>query len=111
MQQDDVILVLTNAPGEVLAKNIAQLVVQEDLAACVSIAAPMLSIYKWKEQIESAQEIQLTIKTTWGRYEMLSARIKELHPYEVPEIIVIPVTAGDNAYIQWVKDVTMDRSA
>ena len=111
MQQDDVVLVLTSAPDLELAHNIAQLVVQEGLAACVNIAPAVLSIYKWKEQIESAGEIPLTIKTTWVRYAALCTRIKALHPYDVPEIIVMPVMAGDNAYIQWVKDMTMDRTA
>jgi len=111
MQQDDVVLVLTNAPDVELANNIAQIVVEEGLAACVNIASAVKSIYKWKEQIDSAEEIPLTIKTTWVCFAALSARIKELHPYDVPEIIVIPVMAGDNAYIQWVKDMTMDRSA
>ena len=111
MLQDDVVLVLTQAPDLELAKKIANLVVEEGLAACVNIASPVLSIYKWKDSIEKTEEIPLTIKTTWSCYAALSERIKELHPYDVPEIIVIPVMAGDNAYIQWVKDMTRDRTA
>ncbi len=111
MLQDDVVLVLTQAPDQEIAKNIAYLVVEEGLAACVNIATPVLSIYKWKDDIERTEEIPLTIKTTWSRYAALSQRIKELHPYDIPEIVVVPVMAGDNAYIQWVKDMTRDRSA
>lgn len=111
MLQDDVVLVITNAPDQALAKNIARLVVQEGLAACVNIGPSVESVYTWKGQIESAEEFPLMMKTTWGRYAALSLRIKELHPYEVPEIIVMPVMAGDTAYMTWVRDMTKDLSA
>ena len=111
MLQDDVVLVITNAPDQALANNIARLVVQEGLAACVNIGTSFESIYSWKGLVESAVEIPLTMKTTWGRYAALNSRLKELHPYEVPEIIVMPVMAGDTAYMAWVRDMTKDHSA
>lgn len=111
MQQDDVILVITNAPDKVIAQHIAHTIVAEGLAACVNIGAMVSSVYSWKGQIESSDEMPLTIKTTWARYAKLQTRIKELHPHEIPEILVLPVMSGELAYMTWVRDSTMGTSA
>ncbi len=110
MLQDDVILVLTSAPDIELANQIARHTVTQGLAACANISSPVMSVYSWQNNIESAQEIPLTLKTTWGRFDELSTWIKAFHPYDVPEIIVVPVLAGDTAYLNWVRDVTTERS-
>ncbi len=106
MQQDDVVLVLTNAPDLPLAKRIAHLLVGEGLAACVSLGAPILSVYAWKGEVKETEEIPMTIKTTRGRGAELIARLTALHPYEVPEAIVVPVAGGHGPYLDWVRSLT-----
>jgi len=105
-QADDVVLIVSNAPDLLLAKRIAHVLVEEGLAACVNLGAPMLSIYSWKGEIEGADEIPLWIKTTAGRQADLIAALTRLHPYEVPEILVVPVSDGHPAYLQWVREQT-----
>ncbi|MBE9609892.1 divalent-cation tolerance protein CutA [Chitinilyticum piscinae] len=95
-------LVLCNCPDETLAKQLAQTVISEHLAACVNLLPACESIYRWQDAIESSREIPLLIKTTAARYPELQARLHELHPYEVPEIIAIPLSAGLPAYLDWV---------
>ena len=106
LQQSDVVLVLTNAPDLLLAKRIAHLLIEEGLAACISLGAPVLSIYSWEGDVQGADEIPLTIKTTWGQQEALIKRLVELHPYDVPEALVVPVVAGFQPYLDWVRDLT-----
>ena len=89
-----------------LAKRIAHLVIEEGLAACTHMGSPVLSVYSWKGDVEGAEEIPLQFKTTWARQAQLVARIKALHPYEVPEIIVIPVIGGYGPYLDWVRETT-----
>ncbi len=108
MQPDDIVLVLTSAPDLMLAKRIAHLVLEEGKAACISIGAPVLSVYRWKGDVEGAEEVPMTIKTTWARQAELIERIKSLHPYEVPELIVVPVIAGHTPYLDWVRELTAD---
>jgi periplasmic divalent cation tolerance protein len=80
--------------------------VGERLAACVNVHAPMTSIYRWEGKVEEAQEHQLTIKTTASRTADVIARIQELHPYDVPEILVLPVADGGDAYLRWIREMT-----
>lgn len=103
---DQIVLVLSNAPDEALAKRIAHLAIEEGLAACVNLGRPTLSMYMWQGTLESAEEVQLTFKTTGAKVMALMERIKSLHPYEVPEILVLPVVAGLDSYINWVKEQT-----
>ncbi len=103
---DDVILVFTNAPDEMLAKRIAHVLLEDGLAACVNLGAPGLSMYRWEGQIEGAQEIPMQIKSTRAMQARLLEAIARLHPYDVPEIIVVPVTAGLPAYLDWVRAET-----
>lgn len=104
--KDQIVLVLSNAPDETLAKRIAHIVIEEKLAACVNLGQPSLSMYMWQGALEGTEEVPLTFKTTGARVMQLMERIKALHPYDVPEILVIPVIAGLDSYINWVKAQT-----
>jgi periplasmic divalent cation tolerance protein len=106
LHDDDLVLVLSNAPDLLLAKRIAHVLVEENLAACVSLGAPTLSIYCWQGVVESVEEIPLAIKTTQGRQLALMEALARLHPHDVPEIIVVPVIGGTQTYIDWVRDQT-----
>lgn len=99
----DIVLVLSNAPDQLLAKRIAHMLVEEGLAACVNLGAACLSMYMWEDRLEAAEEVPLTIKTTQAAVPALAARIAELHPYDVPEILVVPVTGGAQSYLDWVR--------
>jgi periplasmic divalent cation tolerance protein len=100
----DIILVLSTVPDDESAERLARTLVDERLAACVSLHAPMMSIYRWKGQVESAAERQLVIKTTRERLTTLEARLKALHSYELPEFIVVPVEGGSDEYLRWVRE-------
>lgn len=97
-----VLIVLTNVPDEETARNIAEVLLQERLAACVNILAPCSSIYRWQGQIETASEIPLLIKTAQDRYATLQSRLDELHPYGVPEIVAWRPDAVLPQYFDWV---------
>lgn len=101
---EDVVLVISNTPDESLATHIAHFLVEEGLAACVNIGASMRSVYRWKGEVASDEETPLMIKTTWSRHQALIRRLVELHPYEVPEAIVVPVLAGHEPYLKWVRE-------
>jgi len=97
----DIRLVITNCPDEETANRIALAVVEAQLAACVNILPRVQSIYRWQGAVESAVEVPLLIKTTAAAYPALEAAIRERHPYDVPEIIALPITAGLPAYLNW----------
>jgi len=101
-----VLLVITNCPNQPVAERIAQALVETRLAACVNILAPCISVYRWQGAIESANEIPLLIKTRAECYAALEAAISRLHPYEVPEIVALPVERGLPAYLAWVAGET-----
>ena len=103
---DEIVLVISNAPDVLLAKRIAHVLVEDGLAACVNLGAPALSMYTWQGQIEGAEEIPLTIKTTLSRSQEVVQALTRLHPYEVPEILIVPVVGGHPGYLQWVRDTT-----
>jgi len=96
------ILVLTNLPDIVAARSLAEHLVALRLAACVSILTPCRSIYRWQGRVENAEEVPLVIKSTTERYPALEAAIREKHPYELPEIIAVPIDLGLPAYLAWV---------
>jgi periplasmic divalent cation tolerance protein len=101
-----VVIVLTTLPAEADAEAFAEALVQERLAACVSIGAPMTSVYTWHGSVERAGERQLILKTVGGRVPTLKARLASLHPYEVPELLVLPAADGGDAYLAWVREST-----
>ena len=98
----DVLLVLTNLPDRVAAEHIAHAVIEENVAACVNILGPCTSVYRWQGVVEHAEETPLLIKTTHARYAALQALIRRLHPYELPEIIAVPLAQGLPGYLAWV---------
>jgi periplasmic divalent cation tolerance protein len=98
---EEVLIVLSACPDEVTAKRIAQILVEEGLAACVNVLPKMDSVYRWQGKVEQAQEALCLIKTTIGRYQTLESRIKELHPYEVPEIVAVNIATGLPSYLNW----------
>lgn len=99
----EVLVVLSNAPDIQLAKRIAHMLVEEHLAACVNLGNPYLSMYMWEGTLEGAEEVPLTMKTTRGQLSALVERLKQLHPYEVPEVLVLPVLGGSADYMEWVR--------
>ena len=103
---DNVLLVLTNCPDVEVADRIARTIVEQRLAACVNRLAPVESVYRWQGTVERATEVPLLIKTTRERYAEIEQAIRALHPYEVPEIIAMPVSAGLASYLRWVADET-----
>jgi len=99
---DEVIVVLTNLPDQAAASKLAQLLVEQRLAACVNVLAQCSSVYRWQGRIETATEVPVLIKTVASRYARIEAAIRANHPYELPEIISVPVVAGLGAYLGWV---------
>ena len=97
-------IVLTTLGASVDAGAFARTLVAERLAACVNILPVMASVYRWQGRVEEEREQQLIIKTTADRVEALGARLRELHPYEVPEVLVCRVSGGSDAYLQWLRD-------
>ncbi|MBV9128610.1 MAG: divalent-cation tolerance protein CutA [Verrucomicrobia bacterium] len=103
MNADDALLVFATFPDAEKAREVGRTLVSERLAACVNIlTAPVDSIYTWQGKIEAASETLALLKTTRAVYRKLEARLRALHPYEVPEIIALPLAAGLPAYLQWV---------
>lgn len=97
----DAVLVLTTIGGQADAPAFARALVDARLAACVSILPPAVSIYRWKDGVEQEAEQPLAIKTTRARVEALRAWMAAHHPYEVPELLVVPVADGGEAYLAW----------
>ena len=97
-----IILVLTNLPDQASALTLAERIANARLAACVNILGTCKSIYHWQGKIESAEETPVLIKTTEDAYPALEKTIRELHPYELPEILHVPIAGGFAAYLQWV---------
>lgn len=97
-------VVLTTAKDRAEAERIAERLVEEKLAACVSIAAGATSIYRWRGGLERADEVLVVIKTSREKLDDLIPRIKELHSYEVPEVLVLPVERGSPDYLRWVEE-------
>lgn len=111
MPLSDVVIVMTNAPDLLLAKRIAHLLIEERLAACVNIGAPILSVYGWQGEVQGAEEIPMTIKTTSERQQAMIARLVSLHPYDVPEAIIVPVLGGYAPYLDWVRSLTEGKAS
>jgi periplasmic divalent cation tolerance protein len=102
----DYVIVLTTLPAGADCPAFAETLVSEHLAACVNVLPEMQSVYWWKDKVERDGEHQVVIKTTATRLDELQARICELHPYEVPELLVVRVDGGDEAYLNWVSQAT-----
>jgi periplasmic divalent cation tolerance protein len=98
----EVVLVLTNLPDVVAARKLARLLVEQRLAACVNVLAQCSSVYRWQGKIETATEVPVLIKTVASRYARVEAAIRANHPYELPEIVSVPLVAGLSEYLGWV---------
>lgn len=100
------LIVLTTAPDGSTARRLAKLLVRERLAACVNVVGGVQSIYRWKGDVESAREYMLIAKTTSNRLAALQARLTAVHPYDVPEIIALPLAGGLANYLSWISENT-----
>jgi periplasmic divalent cation tolerance protein len=100
--QSTKLLVFTNVPDRAVAEKLADMLVERRLAACVNILAPCRSVYRWKDAVQHDEEHPMLIKTTQERYAALEQALREGHPYELPEIIAVPIERGLPAYLDWV---------
>jgi periplasmic divalent cation tolerance protein len=105
-EQSKHLLVLTTCPGSITAKKIANDLVVEKLAACVQVIPGVQSFFRWVGKVNNSEEFLLIIQTTTDRYEQLEARITALHPYELPEIITLPINGGLAGYLAWIETNT-----
>jgi periplasmic divalent cation tolerance protein len=102
----EVLLVVTTLPDRATAERIAEALVTARVAACVNVLAECTSVYRWQGKIERAGEVPMLIKTTRDTYAKLEETLRSLHPYDVPEIIAMPITAGLPLYLDWVTQET-----
>ena len=102
----DELIVFVTVPSSEKGEELANAVVAERLAACVNLLGPLQSIYRWQGEICRETEHLLLIKTTRARYVELEARVCELHPYDVPEVIAVPIACGSAPYLAWLQGAT-----
>lgn len=100
------VVVMTTLPADADGPAFGRALLNERLAACVNLLAPMESVYRWEGRVEQEIERQVIIKTTRDRLNALWDRVRELHPYEVPEFIVLAIADGNEAYLKWVGEST-----
>ena len=98
------VIVLSTFPADRDPAALARTLVEERLAACVNVLPPMQSIYRWEGKVEQASEHQLIIKTTSARVAALTQRLGDLHPYDVPELLVLTISDGAESYLRWLSD-------
>lgn len=103
-EKDKLIVVLTTCPSQEVAGQLSRTLVTERFAACVNAIPGVASTYIWKGQVQTDSEVLLLIKTTEARFEALKSRITALHPYELPEVVAIPMCAGAENYLAWVRE-------
>jgi periplasmic divalent cation tolerance protein len=107
---DRPLLVLVTAPAEGdVAERLARGLVEARLAACVNLVPGLRSFYRWQGEIADDLEVQLLIKTHEGRFDALVAWVQNHHPYEVPEVVALPIERGAAPYLAWLRDETDDR--
>jgi periplasmic divalent cation tolerance protein len=102
---------VTTTPSQTLARRIARALVDRRLAACVQIVGPVESTYRWQGKVATAREWLCLLKTTQARYPQVAAAIESLHPYDTPEIIALPITAGSRRYLDWLTSSVRPPSA
>lgn len=100
------LLILTNVPDRAVAEKLARALVEARAAACVNILSAGHSIYRWRERVEQAEEIPLLIKSTTANYAAVEGIVRAQHPYDVPELVAIPITQGLPAYLDWLAQET-----
>lgn len=101
--------VTTTLPDRALAERVAGELVGERLAACAQVTGPVASTYRWQGAVERAEEWYCHLKTTQARFPALRERLRQLHPYDTPEIIAIPLIDGDPEYLAWVREAVADQ--
>ena len=102
----DTVMVYCTCPDDPTARSIANSIVAAGLAACVNIVPGLTSVYKWDGEMKTGTEVLLLIKTSAHRVSQLTSELVGLHPYELPEVIAVPVTDGYKPYLDWIKDCT-----
>ncbi len=100
------LLVLTNVPDQAVAEKLARALVESRAAACVNVLAGCRSIYRWQGEVETAAEIPVLIKSTTANYAAVEKIVRAQHPYDMPELIAIPITHGMPAYLDWLGQET-----
>ena len=103
---DEYVIVLSTLPPGGETARLAGILVEERLAACVNLLPPMTSTYRWAGAVETATEHQVVVKTTRARVAALWERLRALHPYDVPEFVVLPIVDGNDAYLKWIGEST-----
>jgi periplasmic divalent cation tolerance protein len=106
MSSHEHVLVLTTLPADADAAAFARRLVELRLAACVNLLPPMESVYRWEGEIQKEPERQIVIKTTTARVPALWDGVRDLHPYDIPEFVVLPVVDGNDAYLRWIAEST-----
>jgi periplasmic divalent cation tolerance protein len=99
----EVLVVLCTAPTAEVAAGLARALVEARLAACGNVLPGLRSIYRWQERVEDEPEVLLLLKTTRERFPALREELQRLHPYEVPEVLALPVESGSAAYLEWLQ--------
>ncbi|TVQ91590.1 MAG: divalent-cation tolerance protein CutA [Chromatiaceae bacterium] len=107
-RSDEALLVLCTCPDQASAEAIAADLVQSRLAACVNLLPGLTSVYRWEDQVEQASEVMLLIKTTAARVEALTNQVQQAHPYDLPEIIALPIADGLTPYLEWIHQCTRE---
>ena len=102
----DYVIVLTTIPADADGPAFGRTLVEERLAACVNLLPVMESVYRWEGRVEHESERQVVIKTARERVVALWERVREMHPYEVPEFVVLPIVDGNDAYLRWMGEST-----
>ncbi len=98
----DTVIILTTVPAADVGTELADELVRRGLVACVNVLPPMVSVYRWKGEIQHDTECQVIIKTLAARVDAVQSALAELHPYDLPEFVVLPVVGGDPAYLAWI---------
>ena len=107
MPKDDYIIVFNTCDSAEIASSIAETLVSKKLAACVNLVKGIESVYQWRGKIEHDKEILLIIKTRQSLFSQVQNAIQELHDYELPEIIAVPIEAGEKKYLNWIQSATL----
>ena len=101
---DQALLCFCTCPSREVAETLASAVVEARLAACVNILPGVISVYRWQDAVETAEEVMLWAKTSRRHFPALAERLRAGHPYELPEIIAVSINTGSEPYLQWIND-------
>ena len=102
------VAVLVTAPSKDVGRDVARALLEQKLAACVNVVPSIASFYTWEGELRSDEEVLLVIKTTGAAFDALVAAVRAVHPYDLPEIIALPIVAGSQDYLDWIDEVVED---